>query len=178
MKMLNRRVHPRVSFYIPHSELELRSYTNADQRQISGSAGSVPAGFVTTSVDSTDTSYISDVDTWNQQQAAFGPWDPPPRLAGTNDIPVWTGLGLMNNGDHISTGITPCSPMRTIGPARSSDLDASRTQFCSVYSDALHAIDTLHGHLAQISEPTALDMFCLRHLQERLKGGAPLDGWY
>lgn len=177
MKMLNRRVHPRVSLCIPHSELELCRPAKADQRQIAGSASSVPAGFVTTSVDSTDPSHFSDADTWNQQQAAFSPWDPPSRLAGTNDIPVWTGLGPVNNTDHVSTGIIPCSSMRT-GPARSSDLDASRIQCCSGYSDALHAIDTLHGHLAQTFEPTALDMFCLRHLQERLKGCAPLDGWY
>lgn len=81
----------------------------------------------------------------------------------------------MDNADHISTDIRACSPIRT-GPALSSDLDASGIQACPVYSDVLLAIDTLHGHLAQTSEPTALDMFCLRHLQERLKGGAPLDG--
>lgn len=176
-KMLNRQVHPRVSLCIPHSELHSSNYAKADQSQISGSTGSVPAGFVTTSVDDIESSHFSYADTWNQQQAAFSPWDPPSRLAGTNDIPVWTGLGPVNNADHTSTGTTLCSPMR-IGPTRSSDLEASSTQFCSVYSDALHAIDTLHGHLAQTSEPTALDMFCLRHLQERLKGGAPLDGWY
>lgn len=173
--MLNRRVHPRVSLCIPHSELELFSHAKADQRKMSGSAGDVPAGFVTTSVDSTDPSRFSYADTWNQQQAAFCPWDPPSRLAATNYIPVWTGHGPVDNVDHVFTGITACSPMRT-GPARSSDLDASGIQSCSVYSDALHAIDTLHGHLAQNSEPTALDMFCLRHLQERLKGGAPLEG--
>lgn len=177
MKMLNRRVHPRVSLCIPHSDLELFGHAKADQRKISGSAGDVPAGFVTTPVDSTDPSRFSYADTWNQQQAAFCPWDPPSRLAATNYIPVWTGPGPVDNADHVSTGITACSPIRT-GPAPSSNLDASRIQSCSVYSDALLAIDTLHGHLAQTSEPTALDMFCLRHLQERLKGEAPQDGWY
>lgn len=177
MKMLNRRVQPRVSPCIPHSDLELFSHAKADQRKISGSAGDVPAGFVTTPVDSTDPSRFSYADTWNQQQAAFCPWDPPSRLAATNYIPVWTGPGPVDNADHVSTGITACSPIRT-GPAPSSNLDASRIQSCSVYSDALLAIDTLHGHLAQTSEPTALDMFCLRHLQERLKGEAPQDGWY
>lgn len=155
--------------------LELVSHMKADQPKISGSAGDVPAGFPTTSVDSTDPSRFSYADTWNQQQAASCPWDPSLCLAATNYIPFWTGLGPVDNADHISTGIAACSPMRT-GPARSSNLDASRIQSCSVYSDALLAIDTLHGHLAQTSEPTALDMFCLRHLQERLKGGAPLDG--
>ena len=146
-----------------------------DQCQFSGSAGSLPSGIITTPVDSTNSSHFSYADTWNQQRAAFSSWDPPSRLSGTNNIPGWTGLGPVNNADHISTGITPCSPMPT-EPAHSSDLDASRNQFCSVYSDAIHAINTLHGHLAQTSEPTALDMFCLRHLQERLKGVAPLDG--
>lgn len=174
MKMLNRQVHPRVSLCIPHSELKLFSHTKADQPKISGSAGEVPAGFPTTSVDSTDLSRLSYADTWNHQQAAFCPLDPPLRLAATNYIPFSTGLEPVDNADHISTGITACSPMRT-GPAHSADLDASRIQSCSVYSDALLAIDTLHGHLAQTSEPTALDIFCLRHLQERLKGGAPLD---
>lgn len=174
MKILDRRVHPRVSFCTPHSEFELCSRAKTDQCQISGSTGSVPAGFVTASVDSTDPSNFSYADTWNQQQAAICPWDPPSRLAATNDISGWTGLGTVDNADHISTGIAACSPLRT-GSAHSSDLDASRIQFCSVNSDALHAIDTLHGHLAQNSEPTALDMFCLRHLQERLKGGAPLE---
>lgn len=141
----------------------------------SSSAGDVPAGFPTTSVDSTDPSRFSYADNWNQQQAASCPWDPSLCPAATNYIPFWTGLGPVDNADHISTGITACSPMRT-GPARSSNRDASRIQSCSVYSDALLAIDTLHGHLAQTSEPTALDMFCLRHLQERLKGGASLDG--
>lgn len=141
-----------------------------DQSHFSGSTS-----FVTTPANSTDPSHFSYTDTWNQQQAAYSSWDPPSRLAGTNNIPGWTGLGPVNNVDHISTDVTPCSPMPT-GPARSSDLDASSIQFCSVYSDALHAIDTLHGHIAQNSEPTALDLFCLRHLQERLKGGAPLDG--
>lgn len=147
------------------------------REKFSGSAGDVPPGFPTTSVDSTDPSRFSYADSWNQQQAAFCPWDPSLRLPATNYIPFCTGLGQVDNAEHITTGITSCSPMRA-GPARSSDLGASSIQPCSVYSDALLAIDTLHGHLAQTSEPTALDMFCLRHLQERLKGGAPLDGWY
>lgn len=170
MKMLNRRVRPRVGLCFPYSELKSWSHAKTDQSHFSGSTS-----FVTTPANSTDPSHFSYTDTWNQQQAAYSSWDPPSRLAGTNNIPGWTGLGPVNNVDHISTDVTPCSPMPT-GPARSSDLDASSIQFCSVYSDALHAIDTLHGHIAQNSEPTALDLFCLRHLQERLKGGAPLDG--
>lgn len=172
MKLLNRRVRPRVGLCISYSELESWNQAKTNQSQSSGSAS-----FVTTPANSTDPSHFSYADTWNQQQAAISSWDPPSGLAGTNNIPGWTGLEPVNNADHVSTGTTPCSPMPT-GPARSSDLDGSSIQFCSVYSNASHAIDTLHGHLAQTSEPTALDMFCLRHLRERLKGGAPLDGWY
>lgn len=168
MRMLNRRVRPRVGLCFPYLKLESWSHAKTDQSQFSGSAS-----FVTTPANSTEPSHFSYADTWNQQQAAFSSWGPASRLAGTNNIPGWTGLGPVNNVDHISTDVVaPCSPMPT-GPARSSDLDASSIQF---YSEALHAIDTLHGHLAQTSEPTALDLFCLRHLQERLKGGAPLDG--
>lgn len=155
-----------------YSKLESWSHAKANQSQFLGSAS-----FATTPANSTDPSHFPNADTWNQQQASFSSWDPPSRPAGTNNISCWTGLGPVNNPDHVSTGITPCSPM-SAGPAHSSDLDASSSQFCPVYSDALHAIDTLHGQLAQTSEPTALDLFCLRHLQERFKGGAPLDGWY
>lgn len=172
MKMLNRRVRPQVSFYFPYSKLESWSHAKTNQSQFSG-----PASFATMPANSNGPPHFPYAGTWDQQQAAFSSWVPPSRPAGTNYIRGWTGFGPVNNPDSIPTDITPSSPNLT-GPAPSSDLDASSTQFLPVHPDALLAIDTLHDHLAQTSEPTALDFFCLGHLQDRLKGEAPLDGWY